>query len=72
MFGLLQVRMPIDGKTWALGELGIPNFRMLEAPSVDHRPDPPVVVSQHIEPTRRFIVLTAQVCYCPAFLVQVL
>lgn len=70
MFAVLQIKMPIDGKTWALGELGVPNMRMLEEPSVDHRPDPPVVVSQHIEPVRRFIVLTAQVCWLPVFLVQ--
>ncbi|XP_076462327.1 nuclear pore complex protein Nup155-like isoform X2 [Babylonia areolata] len=58
-----QVKVPIDGRTWALGEIRPPESRIQAAPSDGQQPDPPVVVSQHMEPSRRFIVLSAQGCH---------
>ncbi|KAK7100912.1 nuclear pore complex protein Nup155-like [Littorina saxatilis] len=57
-----QVKMPVDGKTWALGELRVSEARIQVASPIGQRPDPPVVVSQHLESPRRFIILTAQGC----------
>lgn len=51
----------IDGRTWALGEVqppAEPRPAMLEYFT---KADPPVVVSQHCELPRRFVLLSAQV-----------
>ncbi|KAL8597837.1 hypothetical protein ACOMHN_061370 [Nucella lapillus] len=58
-----QVKTPIDGRTWALGEIKPPHSRIQAAPSAGPQPDPPVVVSQHVEQCRRYIVLSAQGCH---------
>ncbi|XP_013406007.1 nuclear pore complex protein Nup155 [Lingula anatina] len=53
---------PIDGRTWAICEVPLPLYGLgvpsdpLGMPTID----PPLVVTQHMEPVRRFVLLTAQ------------
>lgn len=44
-----------------MGEIRRPEIKAQIPPGTVQRPDPPVVVTQHIEPARTFIILTAQV-----------
>ncbi|XP_041357627.1 nuclear pore complex protein Nup155-like [Gigantopelta aegis] len=58
-----QSVLPVDGKTKAIFEVAgqttvLTEKRQLIVP----RPDPPAVVTQHVDPPRKFIVLTSQGC----------
>ncbi|XP_067677422.1 nuclear pore complex protein Nup155-like isoform X1 [Haliotis asinina] len=56
-----QMTLPVDGKTWAMCESTTPLLPLPEATkSLSSRPDPPSVVTQHVTPPRRFIILSAQ------------
>ncbi|KAJ8305762.1 hypothetical protein KUTeg_016307 [Tegillarca granosa] len=50
----------IDGRTWALGEVQPPAEPRPAILEYFTKADPPVVVSQHCELPRRFVLLTAQ------------
>lgn len=59
-----QTTVAVDGKTWALGELHTPESGLRMSLGFPSRAaDPPVVVTQHIEQARRFVILTAQGCH---------
>lgn len=56
LLDILQSTIAIEGRTWAMcevssGETSVP---------LD-KPDPPTVVTQHSEPPRKFVLLSAQV-----------
>ena len=60
----LQETTAIDGRAWALAELpmSVPQFdtwNNQQGPLP--RAEPPLVVTQHMEPTRRFVLLNSQV-----------
>ena len=60
----LQETTAIDGRAWALAELpvSVPQFDTCNNQQGPlQRADPPLVVTQHMEPTRRFVLLNSQV-----------
>lgn len=74
----VQTVLNLNGRVWALAEIGgeLPigpaaNSQAIveadQAPATQSDstldlPDPPLVVRQHIEPPRKYVVLTPQVC----------
>ncbi|XP_052257804.1 nuclear pore complex protein Nup155-like [Dreissena polymorpha] len=50
--------VPVDGRTWSVGELDYYHPPLPAAESTGR--DPPVVVTQHTQPPRKFIILSAQ------------
>ena len=58
-----QSTFNIDGHTWSLGE--IPDYaEYTNTPShlfKDQFQDPPSIITEHVHPARRFILLSAQV-----------
>ncbi|BFZ16747.1 hypothetical protein BsWGS_19786 [Bradybaena similaris] len=57
----LHTTVPIDGKTWALDEVKYKSvLDPMPAISAISRPDSPAVVTQHVLPPRKFVVLGAQ------------
>ena len=64
MFVYLQETTAIDGRAWALAELpmSVPQFDTCNNQQGPlQRAEPPLVVIQHMEPTRRFVLLNSQV-----------
>ena len=51
--------MAVDGRTWSVCEAEYPK-PALPATEMSGR-DPPIVVTQHAQPPRRFVILSAQV-----------
>ena len=70
--------MPVDGKTKAIFEVpNQPSLLTENRQQIVPRPKPPAVVTQHIDPPRKFIILTSQVmrvndniCYYIQFFVS--
>lgn len=66
-----QTLIPLEGIVWAMAEvqggdvkaiLPSVNFRESRAEDPVMMPDPPLVVRQHMESPRKYIILTQQVC----------
>ncbi len=58
--------MPIDGRTWALTEVPMHNINYEEetlGKGPLQRCNPPLVVTQHMEPPRRFVLINSQGSY---------
>lgn len=56
-----QSILPLDSPVWALAEIPGESAIQIEKPTTIQS-DPPLLVRQHMEPPRKFIFLTAQVC----------
>ena len=53
---------PLDGRTWAIEE--VPNELLGAVPLSFNdglKPDPPAVVTQHMRPNRKFVIINSQV-----------
>ena len=58
MYVYSQVVFPLDGRTWAMAEsIEAGELEAVSSPNTL----PPTVVSQHVQPPRRLILLTTQV-----------
>jgi hypothetical protein len=64
--------VPLDGIVWAMAEVQggdmkavLPSISSLDSGSHGpiRTPDPPLVVRQHMESPRKYIILTQQVCW---------
>ena len=55
-----QETLHIDGRTWAMAEIPSPSAGSMEC-GLPGRPQPPLVVTQHLEADRRFVILNSQV-----------
>jgi hypothetical protein len=58
-----QSILPLDSPVWALAEIPGESAIQIEK-QCGTQGDPPLLVRQHMEPPRKFIFLTAQVCVC--------
>ena len=56
---LLQVNLPLEGRTWAISETLDPE----DSTPFSHYPRPPVVVTQHAELPRQLVLLTTHGSY---------
>lgn len=56
LFCFEQSTVAIEGRTWAMCEV-----TSGESPTAVDKPDPPTVVTQHSQPPRQFVLLSAQV-----------
>lgn len=58
----VQTVIPLDGKVWAISEikLNTPFLCQTSKQSSQLDEDPPLVVRQHMEPPKKFVLLTAQ------------
>ena len=56
-----SVNIPLEGRAWALHEVPESTYPVLPSPVPARWPDPPAVVTQHAIPSRKFVVLSAQV-----------
>ena len=56
-----SVNIPLEGRAWALHEVPESTYLVLPSPVPARWPDPPAVVTQHAIPSRKFVVLSAQV-----------
>jgi len=67
----MQTVVPLDGTVWAMAEVQGGDMKAV-LPSISSQdsgtqgpimtPDPPLVVRQHMESPRKYIILTQQVC----------
>ena len=58
----VQTVIPLDGKVWALSEVKSNTpFLCQSLKQIPADEDPPLVVRQHMEPPKKFVLLTAQV-----------
>lgn len=60
----VQTILPLDGKVWSVAEVKNNTPFLAQKPgenllNIDE--DPPLVVRQHMEPPKKFVLLTAQV-----------
>ncbi|XP_074640475.1 nuclear pore complex protein Nup155-like [Tubulanus polymorphus] len=57
-----QTMTPVDGRTWVLSEIPVrlPRFEADDSFKTPGKCDPPIVVSQHIQPIRRFVLLSSK------------
>ncbi|XP_014679572.1 PREDICTED: nuclear pore complex protein Nup155-like, partial [Priapulus caudatus] len=65
-FTLHQTTVVLDGRSWALAEVESAALPWSYVPAefaAWRRPDPPAVVTQHVFPPRRFVILTRQGSY---------
>ncbi|WAR23622.1 NU155-like protein, partial [Mya arenaria] len=58
MLTLIHTTVPVDGRTWSVCEVEYQRPSQTEG-DINGR-DPPVVVTQHAQPPRKFVVLSAQ------------
>ena len=58
-----QSTFGLDGKTWALSEVTIKKSSSTGPGLPPPAPEPPLIVSQHMLPPRRFVFLTTQCCH---------
>jgi len=56
-----QSILPLDSPAWAMEEIIRDSIIHIEKQSITQG-EPPLLVRQHMEPPRKFIFLTAQVC----------
>lgn len=56
-----QSILPLDSSAWAMAEIVRDSAIHIEKQSITQG-EPPLLVRQHMEPPRKFIFLTAQVC----------
>ena len=56
---MLQETSTIDGQSWAIAE--IPLSRSRAVTETGGRAEPPLVVTQHMEADRRFVIINSQV-----------
>ena len=58
------MNMTVGGHTWAMTEEPVESVIWRRDPTTSAAPkaNPPLVVTQHMEQLRRFVVLSAQVC----------
>lgn len=56
-----SANIPLEGRAWALHEVPESTYPILPSPVPMKWPDPPTVVTQHAQPSRKFVVLSAQV-----------
>jgi nuclear pore complex protein Nup155 len=59
-----SVNIPLEGRAWALHEVPESTYPELPSPVPAKWPDPPAIVTQHALPSRKFVVLSAQVNSC--------
>jgi hypothetical protein len=68
----VQTIVPLDGIVWAMAEVQGGDMKAVlpSTTSQDSRaqgtimtPDPPLVVRQHMESPRKYVILTQQVCW---------
>lgn len=53
----------LDGKTWALAEVTLNTSGQRAIGQPPPAPEPPLIVTQHSSPPRRFVFLTTQCCH---------
>ena len=58
-----SINIPLEGRTWALHEVPESTYPVLPSPVPAKWPDPPAIVTQHALPSRKFVVLSAQVTF---------
>lgn len=51
----------LDGRVWAVHEVPESTYPALPSPVPSKWPDPPAIITQHAQPARKFVVLSAQV-----------
>ena len=66
-----SINIPLEGRTWALHEVPESTYPVLPSPVPAKWPDPPAVVTQHALPSRKFVVLSAQVNTCTGIIKHV-
>ncbi|KAL0269136.1 UNVERIFIED_CONTAM: hypothetical protein PYX00_006963 [Menopon gallinae] len=52
--------IPLDGKVWAISEVKNESSFLSQGDAVTCDEDPPLVVRQHMEPPKKYVILTAQ------------
>lgn len=65
---LAQMTTRVDGHSWALSAIDELKVDKIITPlNKDHIPitDSPIVVQQHMLPPKKFVLLSAQVCFYP-------
>jgi nuclear pore complex protein Nup155 len=66
----VQTVVPLEGVLWAMAEVQGGDVKAV-LPSISSQesgvPEPPLVVRQHMESPRKYIILTQQVCGGSAF-----
>ncbi|KAI0209905.1 hypothetical protein LSAT2_005340 [Lamellibrachia satsuma] len=57
--------LPIEGRTWAIAEMPSWSAEMGQICLMDEtgKADPPAVVTQHLDPPRKFVLINSQGCY---------
>lgn len=53
----------LDGRVWAVHEVPESTYPALPSPVPSKWPDPPAIITQHAQPARKFVVLSAQGSY---------
>ena len=61
MFSNFQMTLGIEGRTWSISEV---EYVKPQCEQGLYSRDPPVVVTQHAKPPRKFVILSAQVTHC--------